>query len=228
MFVFATETHRLLVVSDLMQGETSKSKIPRRTIDELKVGDYVLFRESDKDIIREIADSALDQQGLLHLRQVAGLWREALREKHYETGSDLEQLTLLLWEAGCERQPSTINNWLFDEDQIGPADRKDLERVAEVTGHAEITDRLQEIIKAISAVRGAHLQASRFITDRLLRNLPAILDSEPSSPGDRGRSVVLELDNFGQIMILRVEEIDEEWRDVEVKWVNRLLDQEDD
>jgi hypothetical protein len=227
-FAFITETHRLLVVTDLMRGKASKRKIPRKDINQLKIGDYVLFREADRDIIREIADSALAEQNLSHLRQIAGLWREALRAKYQEVRRDLDELVFLLQKAGCKRKQSTIRNWLFDEDQIGPADRKDLERIARVTNNRELQERLEETTDAIKVVRGAHLQAAYYITRKLLTSLPEIFYEQQGIDDAPRRSVILDLDDFGQVMILRVEEIGDGWKDYETKWVNRLLTREDD
>jgi len=227
-FTFITETHRLLVVTDLIRGKVSRGKIPRKDISQLQVGDYVLFRESDRDIIREIADRALAKQNLSHLRQIAGLWHEVLQTKYEEIGRDLDTLALILWEEGCKRKQSTINNWLFDEDQIGPASQKDLERIANITGNSQLKENLQEVVNAIRAVRGAHLQAANYITHKLLSNLPEVMDSEQGTDAESRRSVTLNLDDFGQVMILRIEEIGNEWKEYERKWVNRLLTQEDD
>jgi len=87
---------------------------------------------------------------------------------------------------------------------------------------------LEEVINAIRVVRGAHLQAASYITRRLLADLPELLDNEQASDDAIGRSVTLGLDDFGQIMILRTEEIGDDWKEYEPRWVNRLLTQEDD
>ncbi len=222
-FAFITETHRLLVVSDFMRGKTSKGKIPRRDVNQLRVGDYVLFRESDRDIIREIADKALAEQNLSHLREVAGLWRVALQRRYEAYGKNFEKLVLSLWDAGCEREPSTINSWLWNEDRIGPANKKDIERIARATKDELLMVKQREVEEAIRIVRSAHLQAAGYITRRLLDNLSEILDSELDSHTDLSPSMVLSLDDFGHIRILRVDEIIDEWKEYDVNLVNRLL-----
>lgn len=227
-FAFITETHRLVIVTDLMRGKISQDELPRKRINQIQIGDYVLFRDSDKDIIREIADEALNRKGLSHLRETAGLWREALQVRYDQLGQDLGKLIRVLELAGCTRHPVTIRNWLFSDDIIGPRDEEDLRHIAVATGNISLTDRIDDVKEAITIVRSAHLQASGYITEKLLDNLPTILDSEQGPDTEIRKSMVLELDQFGQIMILRVEEIDEEWKHYEIKWVNRLLTQEDD
>jgi hypothetical protein len=221
-FAFITETHRLIVVTDLIRGKSSQGNIPRRDLGQLCVGDYVLFRESDKDIIREIADKFLAEQNLSHLRELAGLWKEPLQERYRAYGSDLDQLVLLLWGAGCEREPATIKSWLFYDDRIGPADKKDIERIARATENSLLLEKLHEVEAAITTVRGVHHQASSYITHKLLAGLSEILDSELDSPSG-GSSMTLDLDDFGQINILRVEEIIDEWKEYDISVVNRLL-----
>lgn len=222
-FAFITETHHLLVISDFIHGKASKRSIPRRDLNQLQVGDYVLFRESDKDIIREIADKALAEKNLRHLRNIASLWKVALQKQYEAYGRNPDELVLLLWEAGCEREPATIKNWLFDEGQIGPADKEDIERIARATGDELLLERQHEVEEAIRTVRGAHLQAAGYITRRLLANLVEILDNELDSYTDIRPSMVLDLDDFGEIRILRVEEIIDEWKDYDISLVNRLL-----
>lgn len=222
-FAFITETHHLLVVTDLIRGKVSSGSIPRRDIGGLHVGDYVLFRESDRDIIREMADKSLAEKNLAHLREIASLWKVALQEQYRACGKDIEQLTLLLWGAGCQREPSTIKNWLFNEDRIGPQDKKDIDRIARVTQNNLLLEKLHEVEEATRIVRSAHLQAAGYITRKLVANLSEILDSELDSYLGIRPSMVLDLDDFGQIKILRVEEILDEWKEYDVNRVNRLL-----
>jgi len=228
-FAFITETHRLLVITDLIRGKAPRGSIPRKDINQLQVGDYVLFRESDKDIIREIADAMLIEKGLSHLREVAGTWKKALQAEFEACDRRIDLLGEILARAGCKRHKLTIRNWLFDDDTIGPREgRKDLQRIARATTSSSLLETLAEVEEAIRIVRGAHLQASGYITRKLLSDLPEILDSEQGPDSEARRSVVLDLDDFGQIMILRVEEIDKEWKEYETRWVNRLLTREDD
>jgi hypothetical protein len=228
-FAFITETHRLLVITDLMRGKAPRGRIPRKDINQLQVGDYVLFRESDRDIIREIADIMLIQKGLSHLREVAGTWKKALQAQFEACDRSIDLLGGILARAGCKRHKLTIRNWLFDDDTIGPREgRKDLQRIARATKSSSLLETLAEVEEAIRIVRGAHLQASGYITRKLLSDLPEILDSEQGPDSEARRSVMLDLDDFGQVMILRVEEIGKEWKEYETRWVNRLLTQEDD
>ena len=226
-FAFITESHRLPVVTDLMKGEIIEREIPRKHVDELRVGDYVLFQESNRDIIREIADKGLAKGGQSHLRKVAGLWREALREAYWKMSGDFDGLVDLLRKVGCKRHPATIRNWLTDEDQIGPGISTDLRLIATATGNKALVEGLAQVKDAISAVRGAHIQASTYIRSKLLTTLPEIVEGERGLPGYARESMQLNLDEFGQVTILRIEEIGDNWEEIAINSVNYLLSEED-
>lgn len=225
-FAFLTESHRLPVVTDVMKEKGSEEEFPRKDVSQLQAGDYVLFQESNRDIIREIADKGLVKAGQSNLRQVAGLWRESLRDAYRRIPDGLAGLVALLQSAGCRRHPVTIRNWVFDEDQIGPGMMSDLQRIAKATGSTSLTDRLDEVKGAISRVRGAHREASAHIRNRLLASLPEIVGGKRLSDYANG-SMVLNLDEFGQVAILRIEEIGDDWEEIPATSVNRLLSEED-
>lgn len=226
-FAFITESHRLPVVTDLMNGEIVEREIPRKHIDELRAGDYVLFQESNRDILREIADKGLAKGEQSHLRKVAGLWKEALRETYWKMPRGLDDLVDLLRKVGCRRHPATIKNWLMDEDQIGPGISIDLQLIATATGNKALVESLTKVKDAISAVRGAHIQASAYIRSKLLASLPEIVEGEKGLTGYARGSMQLKLDEFGQVTILRIEEIGDDWEEIAMNSVNYLLSEED-
>ena len=47
--------------------------------EQLKMGDFVVVRETAKDLIREMADVILARSGKSGLREMAGKWKEALK-----------------------------------------------------------------------------------------------------------------------------------------------------
>jgi hypothetical protein len=226
-FAFITESHRLPVVTDVMKGEVAEGEIHRKYVHELRAGDYVLFQESNRDIIREIADSGLAKEGHSHLRKIAGLWREALREAYFNKTSGFEELVQLLRKVGCKRLPTTIRNWLYDDNQIGPGKKRDLRYIAQATNNKLLLSRLEEVEFAISAVRGAHIQASNYLRSQLLGGLPKIVEGERKLPGYSSESIQLNLGEFGQVTILRIEEIADDWEEIPVNSVNQLLSEED-
>jgi hypothetical protein len=225
-FAFLTESHRLPVVTEVMKEDESEEEFPRKDVSQLQAGDYVLFQESNRDVIRDIADKGLMKAGQLHLRQVAGLWREALRDAYRRTPYGLSGLVELLQDSGCRRHPATIRNWLFNEDQIGPGMISDLQRIAKATGNRSLIERLDEVRDAILRVRGAHHEASAYIRKKLLASLPEVIVDEKLLPEYTSGSMVINLDEYGQVVILRIEEIEDTWEEVPTNSVNRLLSEE--
>ena len=226
-FSFVTESHKLLVITDMMRGKKIKHEIPRKFVNELKVSDYVLFRESDKDIIREIADKGLENKGLSNLREDASLWNKVLHAKYKSFGEDMDKLIELLDNSGCKRHPSTIKNWLFGNDIIGPGHNDDLLQIARATNSALLNENISKVQSAISKVRGAHHQASTYLTQKLSTLISEMFEGEQSfSDIHKKQSIEVDLEEFGKITILRIEEIRDEWAEVETKWANRLLTHE--
>src|SRR5262249_20262808 len=81
-YAFLTDNHKVPVATDILaQYTTGKQELPRKSLSELRVGDYVVFREgAHSDVLREWADRGLLRAGKGNLRAVASLWKEALRE----------------------------------------------------------------------------------------------------------------------------------------------------
>jgi hypothetical protein len=220
-FAFFTKNHRCLVVTDLIRVSNSKAEIQKLTLSDIKAGDYILFFSSDQDLIRETADKLLQRSGKVGLREEARFWQKILQKKTEELTIDM--VVQILNQKGCTRHPQTIRNWLEDEDIIGPADSEDLKRIlkafaTKLAGN-EFDELFLAIRNAISEVRGAHQKASSLLSHQLLEKLPDIIGERESIY----KPISIELPDFGRVFILRVEEIGNEWMDVEKHNTNRLL-----
>ena len=235
-FAFLTKSFKVAVVNDLLSGKaTEADEIPRKTVAELKTGDYVIFREgAESDLIREIADRGLEKAGKKNLLQVAGIWKQALRNFEKKAGrlvSDMLKkksgeycqgdassvVAYILKEKGCNRHPQTIRNWLTNDDLIGPRSEKDLQIIADTTGDTELKSRLQDVRFAIKEVRGAHLQASRFLARKLIESLPDYLKSSTT------QTMTVEIEGIGNAVVAQVEYVAEEPITISTAKVNRLF-----
>lgn len=219
-FSFLTETYHLPVITTLIKGKKNSQEIPRRVVDELKIGDYVLFRDIDSDIIREISDRALEEQGRKDLNNIAALWQDALRDKYQAFHRNFHKLFESLEKAGCTRCSVTVRNWLFNDSRIGPQSEDDIRIIAEATGHWQLKKKLPEVWEAISTIRGLHLRASHYVTQKLMRILPELIEGE--------KSQMLDLEEYGQVYILKIHGIAEHWEIVKTTSVNQLLSEEDE
>lgn len=222
-FAFFTKSHKSLIVTDLIRESDSKIEIQKLTLSDIKVGDYILFFSSDKDLIHEIADKILNERGKADLRAKATFWRKVLCKK---TGKlPIDAMVSILRQHGCKRHELTIKNWLHD-DIIGPANPDDIKIILKAFAPSlcdnNFNELIAEIISAISEVRGAHLKASSLLAQQLIKKLPEIFSQE----GEITRQLTIEIPEFGRVFVLKIEEIGNEWLDIEKRNTNRLLSEE--
>ena len=102
---------------------------------------------------------------------------------------------------------------------IGPNSFVDVEIIAAATKDELLNNNLSKIQSAISDVRGAHLRASSFLGKKLISVLPQIITGESR----KHLPVKINIPDFGSIIVLQVQEIDEQWFDIERRYINRLL-----
>lgn len=223
-FSFCTVSYNLHVVTELIRRNTEHREIPKKTINELNEGDLILFRDSDNDIIREIADVALKKNGLIFHRKRASIWRDTLLKKYAEIGYDINKLYQHLRVNGCKRHITTIRNWLFNESIIGPGSSSDLTAIARATEDEYMLSILTLIEESISQLRSAHLQAAAYLQKTMLNEVKNRIDRNSVTLES---NIVFNLEGLGQIHILQVEEICEEWLNIGIGWTNRLLKQEE-
>jgi hypothetical protein len=223
-FAFFSESNRILVVTDLLEEESRLLEIPRKKVNQLKKLDYVLFRESDSDIIREMADNILRNAGLLYKRDIASSWQKSLRRYYENNGNNLVNLYERLMREGCKRHIVTIKNWIFNDNIIGPNDYSDLNIIARTTGDRVLGENVDEVVEAIKTIRSSHLQAASHLRKKMLSQL---MDKIPqknisANPG----AMRLDLEEHGQMTIVVVKEISDQWMDINPGWVNKLINQE--
>lgn len=221
-YAFLSVNYHVPVVTDhIRQG--AGGEIPQKTVTEIKVGDYLLFRESaEGNLIRTLADRGLAASGRKHMRATASLWRKALHQLYERLGANTPTLVRELRRAGCKRTPTTIRGWVHDEDTIGPRSDEDLEIIAAIADDGELGRRLAEVRQAITEVRGAHLQASSFLIRKLLEAAPEQLAEQS------GAVLTIELEGIGRAVVVGVEEVAADILLVGQTRANRLLREADD
>jgi hypothetical protein len=217
-YAFLAENFHVPVVTSYVKGITGSDEIPQRTVDKIRVGDFLLFRESSEgNLIRAIADMGLARSGKQHLRKVASLWQEALRAYHERLGRQTGLLIRKLLDGGCKKTAATICSWLYSDSKIAPRSYSDIKLIADITGDRELNANLGRVQDAIREVRGAHLQASDFLIKKLLESIPSRL-TEKSEP-----AFSLEIEGVGRAVVTQVEEIAEGFVTAGYSRVNRLM-----
>ena len=102
---------------------------------------------------------------------------------------------------------------------IAPEDINDILIIADVIDSSELVDKLENIKNAANEVRSARHQASMHLHKMMHIKLPTVLENK-SFDSDL---LTFELEGFGEIIILRVEEIDTEKNRVNRYQVNKLF-----
>ena len=92
---FYRPEHKVLQVTSILNRNSDKIRILKP--DSLEEGDFVIVREADQDLIRDMADKALAAEGKSELREMAGKWHDAIlvelalpsssKEKAYQKGA---------------------------------------------------------------------------------------------------------------------------------------------
>ncbi len=222
-FALFTEGHKVLVATKIIL-QTS-SQIEKKELDELKVGDFIVVRESDKDIIRDVADRILEANQKAEYRKTASLWREALKIE--EAFSSVDDIYNRLMTAGCSRNYQTVKNWLQSDDLIIPQDADDLKYIAEITGDSVLVEKMDEIIHAGNFVKNTHIKAGRVLSDRLRESIASILLKEKEiDPYNIWEPIEIELDEVGMVKILKIIDIGQEFIPVEASNTNKVLAEE--
>lgn len=193
--------HKLLSATGIIMKDDEKieSVLP----ESLSVGDFIVVRESGKDIIKEMADVILINSNKSDLRDLASKWREAItiellfiKEKEF-----FQKMS----EAGCKKGQATIKNWIKDEDLIAPNDKEDLQCIASVTGSEVLKELLDDVFDAASTVRSAHIQAGRILANHLKIRLVDVLKSYGDiDPFNFWEPIEIDVEDIGIVKVLKI------------------------
>ena len=194
------------------------SKLPG----ELSVGDFIVVREADKDIIRELADIALANSGKSKMRELASKWREALQIELLF--SSVNVLYQKLKGAGCDKGFATVKRWIEDEDIIAPRSKEDLKIIADVTEYEVLIEKFDSVYEAAQEVRNAHLLAGRKLSEQLKLTLANELkEYENIDPFNFWEPIDIEVDGIGSVKVLKIIDIGTEV-EVASSDTNRLIE----
>lgn len=213
-----TESYKANVVTHLLDSSAgdfdNKADIRQRSISDLCVGDALLFRRgADSDVIRAAADKLLPPG----IRATSSLWRKALLEYTEQEALTPEELWQRLRKAGCPLHRQTIRSWLVSDSIIAPQKyERDVSVIAKLTANKTLTQHMDDVLIAISAVRSAHLSASHQLARQVVARAVSILKEE------RQQATLVEVE--ANVLIVRVAEVDAESSLVAMSWTNRLLE----
>jgi len=196
--------HKVLSATNVIYQDNNK--IDSVYPDQLKVGDFVVVRETDRDLIKEMADILLERSGMGGIREIATKWKEALKiEQQFSTN---EQIYKKLINAGCTRSFQAVLSWLTDDDIIAPQIKQDLKYIADITGNSVFEELLDQIYEAAQVVRSAHVQAGRILTDHLRRRIVSALNNYGNiDPFNIWAPIEMFIDDIGLVRVLKIIDI---------------------
>ena len=134
---------------------------------DLEAGDLLLVRDgTDRDIVRDMAESLIGPQQYANLRGQASLWRNRL----IATNLSPEALRKRLAEQGVERGLAALRYWIAEEGPIGPS-QEDIvvPAIAAATGDNSEAPEWARCVEAIQAIRALHTKAGFSLTEALTR-----------------------------------------------------------
>ncbi|MBD5152828.1 MAG: hypothetical protein HDT16_10305 [Oscillibacter sp.] len=196
--------HKVISATSIIMNDADK--IDLVLPDQLKMGDFVVVRETTRDLIREMADVILARSGKSELREMAGKWKEVLEiETLFYTPEEIYQH---LQEVGCTKGYQAIRGWILDDDVIAPQSKQDLKHIAAATGSSVLNELLDQIYDAAQTVRSAHIQAGRVLSMYLRsRIVEALKEYGDIDPFNIWEPIEMQVEEIGTIRILKIIDI---------------------
>ncbi len=218
-FIYTTESHKFLVINELIEKHGEKANLHRRKVEALQTGDVIALINTDRDILVELVEKNTNTKELASVKQWTELWKNLLKEYYVSIGNDFKKLVEDLRKYDCKKHEVTIRTWLQDESRIGPDDNADLISIALLTNSNLLNDNINTVREAIRKMTGWRMKASDFITDKIKAQIHEFADSSIIN-----KKILVE--GLGSVIVLKVIEVSNVWEDIDVKYVNRLLQKE--
>jgi hypothetical protein len=220
-YCYLTANHEVPKVTDILRGTPCASGgVRSATVSDLVCGDRVLFRmssDSDKDMIRLLAEAISPPGEYERRRNVAQRWKQVLNK----LGDDAPGVVTALRKVGLHRTLQTVRQWISNPNLIGPAEIDDLVLIARAANDPDFANGISETWEAIQSTRGSHMTAGFKLSQLLIRELPKQM------PALSDAETIVELTNedvpFGRIAIVEVDDISEIFENRSYVEINRLL-----
>lgn len=211
--------HKVITVTEVITS--GKENVASKKPEELLIGDFVAVRESQRDIIKEIADKILDKSGMSKEREIALRWKEALIVE--TMFSNTEEIYQNLRANGCTRGYQTVKNWIEDEDQFSVSSKEDLICIAKTLNDDLLLDSIDAVFEAGVNVKRAHLRAGQYLSQMLKTQIAEkISEFENIDVFNIWDPIILNLEEIGKVIILKIIDIDKPIK-IEYGNTNRLL-----
>lgn len=211
--------HKVITVTDIITS--GKENVVPKKPEELSVGDFVVVRESQRDIIKEIADKILENSGMNKARSIALRWKESLCvETMFST---TEEIYRTLQAHGCKRGYQTVKNWIEDDEQFSVSSKEDLKCIADSLSDAMLMESIDEVFDAGVTVKRAHVKAGQHLSQKLsLQIAKKISEYGDIDAFNFWDPMILNLEDIGRVIILKIIDINRPIK-IDSGNTNRLL-----
>lgn len=213
---YASESHKLLVINDLIEGQKENTRYYRKKAEALKPGDIIALINTDRDILAELVEKSTTQEDLVEVKQWTDLWKNLLKEYFISIDKDFKKLVNDLRKYDCQKHEVTIRTWLLDENRIGPDDDSDLISIALLTNSDLLNDNTDMVRKAIRKMTGWRMKAADAIIKKIKSKIHEFADSSIIN-----NTIVIE--ELGSLTVLRITEVSEKPENIDGRYINRLL-----
>jgi len=218
-FLYSTESHKLLIINEFFEQSGNKAKLQRRKIESIRIGDIIAFIHTERDILVALVERNTNPDDLASLKQWTELWRDLLKDYYSRIGNDFSKLVKDLREFGCSKHEATIRSWLQDESRIGPDDNADLVSIAKIAKSEHLFNNIDTVRESIRKMTGLRMKASDFISNKIKSQMHKYADSSMINEQ-------ISIEGLGSVEILRVVNICKVWENIDIRYVNRLLEKE--
>lgn len=216
LFIYSSESHKFLVINELIEKQREKANLNRKKLSTLKPSDVVVLINTDRDILAELVAKNTSKQDLSDIKQWTDLWKNLLKEYFTSIRNDFKKLIDDLRKHGCKKHEVTIRTWLQDENRIGPDDDADLISIALMADSKLLYDNIGKVREAIRKMTGWRMRASDFISDAIEARIHEFADNSLINKK-------LPINGLGSVTVLKITEISNVWENIDVRYVNRLI-----
>lgn len=218
-FIYASESHKFLVINELIDSVKSNPNIHRKKIEVLQTGDVIAFINTDRDVLIELVEKITKPNELASVKKWTELWKILLRNYFALIDYDFKKLVEELKKYNCTKHPVTIKTWLQDDNRIGPEDDEDLISIALLTQSNELYENILTVRKAISQMISWRMKASDLVREKIKTKLLTIAKQPIINTS-------IEIPDLGRVEILKVIELKKDTEEIDKKYIHRLISKE--
>jgi hypothetical protein len=203
-FSFYKKSSNILTVTDIINNISDSSKQKNTT--EIQVGDFIVIRETERSLIRELADAILVKEGKIEYREMSGRWKNKLNEKR--NICSIKELHEKIISEGANIGIQAFRAWVEDDDFIAPQEKENLLYISVALNDNYLIDNIDKIWEVCKYVRTAHVKAGNEVSSRLKKGIAKSLSEMPRiRRNDIWDPIDLQLDELGKVKIMKVTSI---------------------